>query len=43
MKTYVYYRGGQTAAFRTIACGSLSSPKNYIFVFSITKFRNIVK
>jgi len=29
----LYTRGGQTAAFRTFACGSLSFLKNYTFVF----------
>ena len=28
----LYTRGGQTAALRTFAYGSLSFPKNYIFV-----------
>jgi len=29
----VQTRGGQTAALRTFVCGSLSFPKNYIFIF----------
>jgi len=35
----LYYRSGQAAAcelhaaLRTLACGSLSFPKNYIFIF----------
>jgi len=32
-RNLAYTRGGQTAALQTVACGSFSFPKKYVFVF----------